>query len=108
MTTSSNYLRGSLLGVGEYGEVFEAFRKTDNMKVAVKRIKPDTKGGFFGIHFTALREIKSMKELDHCNVMKVSFPLLLSSPNLAQRLSTTTGSTFSFRIVLLHLNIFSY
>ena len=34
------YLRGAALGEGTWGSVYEAKRKSDGLKVAIKRIKP--------------------------------------------------------------------
>ena len=81
----SNYSKGALLGEGTWGHVFEATRRSDGSKVAIKRIKPINKVVDAhlpqGINFTALREIKYMKEMKGCiNIVevKVSLTLLLS------------------------------
>jgi serine/threonine protein kinase len=82
----SNYSKGALLGEGTWGHVFEATRRSDGSKVAIKRIKPINKVVDAhlpqGINFTALREIKYMKEMKGCiNIVevKVSLTRLLSS-----------------------------
>jgi serine/threonine protein kinase len=40
MSISSKYLKGELLGEGTWGSVFSAERRSDSLKVAIKRIKP--------------------------------------------------------------------
>lgn len=64
---TSKYDRGVHLGSGTWGDVYESFRKSDGLKVAIKRIKPGTDRT--GMNFTALREIKYMKELRSINVI---------------------------------------
>lgn len=75
----SNYSKGALLGEGTWGHVFEATRRSDGAKVAIKRIKPINKVVDAhlpqGINFTALREIKYMKEMKGCiNIVEVKMP----------------------------------
>jgi cyclin-dependent kinase 7 len=61
---------GKFLGEGTWGSVYEASRRSDGLRVAIKRIKPgDPK---LGMNFTALREIKYLRELRHTNVVDVS------------------------------------
>jgi serine/threonine protein kinase len=58
---AEGYIRGVALGEGTWGHVFEATRKIDGRKVAIKRIKP--MDPHLGVNFTALREIKHLQEL---------------------------------------------
>jgi serine/threonine protein kinase len=57
---ADGYIRGVALGEGTWGHVFEATRKVDGRKVAIKRIKP--MDPHLGVNFTALREIKHLQE----------------------------------------------
>ena len=67
----NKYIRGRVLGEGTWGVVFEAKRKSDDVRLAVKRIKhKDPKEGLV---FTALREIKFLKELQHNNIVEVTY-----------------------------------
>lgn len=69
---TSKYRQGAILGTGTYGDVFEAHRKSDNLKVAIKRIKPDIDASFSGVNFTALREVKSLREVSaHPNIVRL-------------------------------------
>eukprot|EP01039_Chlorochromonas_danica_P003863 gene3864-4220_t len=64
---ASRYVKGNLLGEGTWGHVYQASRRSDGLVVAVKRIKPmDAR---FGINFTALREIKFLKEVKQENIV---------------------------------------
>ena len=62
------------VGGGTYGDVFKAIDKETREQVAVKRIKigPDGKEGF---PITAIREIKILSKLAHCED-KISGQLL--------------------------------
>lgn len=62
----TQYILGSLIGSGTYGEVYEAFDTDTKEKVALKRIKLNEKEGMPG---TALREISILKKLNHRNIM---------------------------------------
>ena len=66
---ADKYMRGAALGEGTWGHVYEATRKLDNLKVAIKRIKPTD--AHLGVNFTALREIKYLQEFRHENVVNV-------------------------------------
>jgi cyclin-dependent kinase 7 len=67
---ASKYLQGRKLGEGTWGTVFEATRRSDGIQVAIKRIKPMEPE--LGMNFTALREVKFLKELKCVNVVDVS------------------------------------
>lgn len=67
----SSYIKGKVLGEGTWGIVYEATRKTDNLAVAIKRIK-SRPGDRSGVNFSGLREIKYLKELRHKNIIQVS------------------------------------
>ena len=66
---ASKYTTGKFLGEGTWGSVYEAFRRSDGLQVAIKRIKPMDPA--LGVNFTALREIKYLRELKHTNVVDV-------------------------------------
>jgi cyclin-dependent kinase 7 len=63
------YERKEVLGEGTFGTVFRACRKRDGVVVAVKRMK--VKDDSFGLDFTAIREVKYLRELHHPNIIKV-------------------------------------
>ena len=72
----ANYTKGIKLGEGTWGHVFEATRRIDGSKVAIKRIKPINRATDPhlppGVNFTAIREIKYLKELkDSINIIEV-------------------------------------
>ncbi len=71
MNLTSKYLKGDLLGEGTWGSVFSAERRTDSLKVAIKRIKPMYV--HLGVNFTALREIKYLRYIKGPNIIDVSF-----------------------------------
>eukprot|EP00371_Babesia_bovis_P002298 XP_001610945.1 cyclin-dependent kinase-related kinase [Babesia bovis T2Bo] len=66
---------GKHLGEGTYGTVSLYLDTKTGRKVAIKKLKNiEWKGerqlvGMVGIHFTALRELKVMRELHHANLM---------------------------------------
>eukprot|EP00922_Rhytidocystis_sp_ex-Travisia-forbesii_P052747 GHVS01078251.1.p1 GENE.GHVS01078251.1~~GHVS01078251.1.p1 ORF type:complete len:339 (+),score=30.41 GHVS01078251.1:185-1201(+) len=70
----------SHIGQGTYGKVEKARDKTTGRVVAIKKVKVEVasdeenkKGrqsiGSLGIHFTTIREIKVMREIQHPNIM---------------------------------------
>lgn len=67
---TSKYLKGRVLGEGTWGQVYEATRRADSLQVAIKRIKP--RDAHLGINFTALREIKYLKEVKSDFIVNVS------------------------------------
>lgn len=69
---SEDYVKGRTLGEGTWGRVYEANRKKDNVIVAVKRIKQNIEGkNDGGVSFSALREVKYLRELRHRNIIEV-------------------------------------
>lgn len=64
----TQYILGSLIGSGTYGEVYEALDTETKEKVALKRIRLNEKEGMPG---TALREISILKRLSHRNIMSL-------------------------------------
>lgn len=95
---ATKFAKGKLLGEGTWGLVFEAERKIDGMKVAIKRIKPnDAKNAHLGLNFTALREIKFLKEMKSKYIVEVShisFPF--SPPKKADVIVVTVVGCFSY------------
>lgn len=77
---ASRYVKGDQLGEGTWGNVFKATRRSDGLVVAIKRIKP--MDPMFGINFTALREIKFLKEVKCSNIVDVRLILSHSPPHL--------------------------
>ena len=61
------YERGKTLGEGTFGQVYEAYRRSDQLKVAIKRLKSNDPNG--GIDRTVLREIKYLQELHEPNII---------------------------------------
>ena len=68
---ASKYHTGKFLGEGTWGLVYEATRISDGTQVAIKKIKPMPQQEL-GMNFTALREVKYLKELHSINVVEVS------------------------------------
>ncbi|XP_066366304.1 LOW QUALITY PROTEIN: cyclin-dependent kinase D-1-like [Miscanthus floridulus] len=67
---ADRYQKGEVLGEGTYGVVFKAIDTKTGNTVAVKRIRigKDKKEG---VNFTALREIKLLKELKDPNIIEL-------------------------------------
>jgi len=60
---TDKYERKGVLGQGTFGVVHDAIRRSDGLRVAIKRTKPMEAAK--GINFTALREVNYLQEL-HC------------------------------------------
>jgi protein kinase len=56
------------LGDGTYGSVVKAVNKSTNEEVAIKKMK---KKFYSWEECMALREIKSLRKLNHCNIVKL-------------------------------------
>ncbi|KAF5832315.1 kinase-like domain-containing protein [Dunaliella salina] len=70
-----NYVKGPVLGTGTFASVFKATHKETGEVVAIKKISiTDSKEG---VHVTALREMKLLREIQHPNVIALRdvFPL---------------------------------
>ncbi|KAM7267207.1 hypothetical protein ACFE04_009373 [Oxalis oulophora] len=63
------YLQRQILGEGTYGVVYKAIDTITGQTVAVKKIRLGDKKE--GVNFTALREIKILKELRHPHVVEL-------------------------------------
>ena len=57
------------VGEGTYGKVFKAEHKATGKFVALKKVRLENEKDGFPI--TAVREIKILRQLDHCNVIKL-------------------------------------
>ena len=57
------------LGQGTFGEVRAARRSSDGLEVALKRIKRDPAFGASGLSYSALREVRVLRELRHPHVV---------------------------------------
>ncbi|CAA0319934.1 unnamed protein product [Arabidopsis thaliana] len=68
------YLRRQILGEGTYGVVYKATDTKTGKTVAVKKIRLGNQKE--GVNFTALREIKLLKELNHPHIVELidAFP----------------------------------
>lgn len=71
---ADRYLKRELLGEGTYGVVFKAIDTESGKTVAIKRIRLGKHKE--GVNFTALREIKLLKELKDPNIIELidAFP----------------------------------
>ncbi|KAH0458505.1 hypothetical protein IEQ34_013820 [Dendrobium chrysotoxum] len=71
---ADRYLKRELLGEGTYGVVFKAIDTKSGKTVAIKRIRLGKHKE--GVNFTALREIKLLKELKDPNIIELidAFP----------------------------------
>ena len=65
----TNFEKTRKIGEGTYGEVYEAFDKTKNIKVALKRMRIENKEE--GIPITALREMCILKHIKHENIVEL-------------------------------------
>eukprot|EP00249_Psilotum_nudum_P024623 c29240_g1_i1 orf=128-1369(+) len=65
----ARYIKGVTLGEGTYGVVFKALDRLTNRTVAVKKIRLGKYKE--GVHVTALREIKILKELRDPNIIEL-------------------------------------
>lgn len=63
------YQKIEKLGEGTYGIVYKAQNKTNQMVVALKRIRIDSEEE--GVPCTAIREISLLKELKHPNIVRL-------------------------------------
>jgi serine/threonine protein kinase len=63
------YEKGSKLGEGTYGIVYQGIDKQSGQEVALKKVF--LKNINEGVSFTAYREIRSLLELRHANVVSV-------------------------------------
>jgi cyclin-dependent kinase 7 len=68
---TERYEKSNKLGEGTFAEVYLAYDiQQDRQKVAVKRIKKSTKF-VDGVSWTALREIKFLREINHENIVNL-------------------------------------
>ncbi|KAL7192430.1 hypothetical protein ACSBR2_024295 [Camellia fascicularis] len=65
---ADRYLKRQVLGEGTYGVVFKAVNTNTGLKVTIKKIRLGTQKE--GVNFTALREIKLLKELQDPNIIE--------------------------------------
>ncbi len=65
--SADRYQHGRILGTGAWGYVYEAQRRSDLLRVAVKKLKqrPD------GIDYSGIREVKILQELNCSFIVKV-------------------------------------
>ncbi|GAV66483.1 Pkinase domain-containing protein [Cephalotus follicularis] len=71
---ADRYLKGEVLGEGTYGVVYKAIDSKTGQTVAIKKIRLGKQKE--GVNFTALREIKLLKELKDPNIIELidAFP----------------------------------
>lgn len=75
------YDKGETLGQGQFGRVIKATVKATGQVVAIKKVKLANKKE--GIHMTALREIKILKELHSPHVIELVDVFISKGSNLA-------------------------
>jgi Protein kinase domain len=68
-TTMDNYVKYHEIGTGTYGAVYEAMDKRSGERVALKKIR--TQNTSDGVHFSVLREVKLLQELQHRHVVSL-------------------------------------
>lgn len=66
--TADAYRKGDVLGRGFYGKVYHATCLKTGQEVALKKVKPDPDGA---IPRSTLREIKTLQELQHPNIVRL-------------------------------------
>lgn len=66
---ADRYLKRQVLGEGTYGVVYKAFDTLTGQTVAIKKIRLGNSKE--GVNFTALREIKLLKELKNPNIIEL-------------------------------------
>ncbi|GMI75438.1 CYCLIN-DEPENDENT KINASE D1, cyclin-dependent kinase D1;1 [Hibiscus trionum] len=69
-TVSDRYLKREVLGEGTYGVVYKAIDTKTGQTVAIKKIRLGKQKE--GVNFTALREIKLLKELKDPNIIELT------------------------------------
>lgn len=62
-----DYERIRKVGEGTYAVVYEAKRKADGQRVAIKRLKLSSQG--YGLDISAIRELALLRELSHPNIV---------------------------------------
>jgi serine/threonine protein kinase len=88
------YHIGPLLGVGGMGEVYQAFRTTDNEAVAIKFLRADYSGEpNFQSRF--IREIRIMEALQHENIVPIYDHGIINGTQLYYAMRLITGASFS-------------
>ena len=70
MSTRIQVDQSALLGEGTYGRVFKGVDTLTGQPVAIKRAKVEMRSAG-GVHFTTIREIKIMKNLEHRNLINL-------------------------------------
>ena len=68
---TDKYERKGELGKGQFGVVHDAIRRSDGLRVAIKRMKKLDQVGYEGLNFTALREINYLQELHSPNIINL-------------------------------------
>jgi serine/threonine protein kinase len=65
----ANFIKIKKIGEGTYGEVYEALDTSNNLRVALKKLRIENKDE--GIPITALREMCILKHLKHENIVEL-------------------------------------
>ena len=67
-----NYIIKKKIGEGTYGTVYLAEDTETHEQVALKKVKtPPSTMDSIGIHFSTIREISILQELNHPNIVKI-------------------------------------
>ena len=66
------YEKVEKIGEGTYGVVYKARDRVTNETIALKKIRLEQEDE--GVPSTAIREISLLKEMQHCNIVRYSFP----------------------------------
>ena len=68
----SQYEKVEKIGEGTYGVVYKARDRVTNETIALKKIRLEQEDE--GVPSTAIREISLLKEMQHGNIVRYSFP----------------------------------
>ncbi|KAF2764803.1 serine/threonine protein kinase, CMGC family, CDC2/CDK subfamily [Teratosphaeria nubilosa] len=83
MQERKKYVKGAVLGSGQYADVYSAHLVSDPTKLfALKKIKIGPEARDFGISHDSLREIRFLQELSHPNIIRLHAVFSTKNQNL--------------------------